>query len=143
MEFVHEIQEPLKKELQEVHRKAQQNGKLSTEEIKRADTALHALKSARTIEAMEEGGSYGRTGNYRNYNGHDYGREYGRDGYGGYGDSYGAMRSRDSEGRYNGGYRGGNYGDSNRTMMELERLMNEAGSEDERRKIRECMESMR
>lgn len=106
---MHKLLEFICDELEEIERKAEKQGKLSTQEIQYMDTLLHAKKNLLTAEAMmeEEDGMSGARGRGRNAR---------RDSMGRYSSRGGSNRSYD--GSYEGGsneggsYGGGSYGGS-------------------------------
>lgn len=100
---MHKLLEFICDELEEIERKAEKQGKLSTQEIQYMDTLLHAKKNLLTAEAMmeEEDGMSGARGRGRNAR---------RDSMGRYSSRGGSNRSYD--GSYEGGSYGGSYEDS-------------------------------
>lgn len=142
--MMEQLKQMLTKELEEIASK----GKMTAGELDTVDKLTHSLKSLETIMAMgeysNEGGSYGGS----------YGRSYG----GSYNSYEGGMSNEGSYGRGRGGNsRGGSYGGSyarnrggrsrgysrDNMMEELQELMEDAETEQEREAIRRCIEQMR
>lgn len=135
MHEMEELKKMLKKELQKIT----DQGKLTTGMLDAVDKLTHSIKSIETIIAMDEGGYS---------NGMDYGRSYARD-----------RRGRNSDGSYGyeGSYEDGSYrmrmdggrdqrysrrGYSRDLKHNLEELMDEVGSEKERRMIEKWMRQL-
>lgn len=107
-EDLHEICEKLTDEITEMNKKIDKNGgKMSAGDLTALDTITHALKSVKTVLAMEEGfddersgdyrGSYERGGNRGSYRGsYEQGGSYAR--------GRGRYAKRDSMGRYSSEY---------------------------------------
>jgi hypothetical protein len=98
-EDLHEICEKLTDEITEMNKKIDKNGgKMSAGDLTALDTITHALKSVKTVLAMEEGLDDERSGDYRgSYRGsYEQGGSYAR--------GRGRYAKRDSMGRYSSEY---------------------------------------
>jgi hypothetical protein len=122
-EVLYDLQDMLCHELSEIAGK----GKLSIEGVDIVEKMTHSLKHIASVLAMEEG--YSGDGSYAEERRNP-------------GESYRGYSSRRGRNRMTGRYmsRVGYSGDG--LKDELERLMDQAGSEQEREAIRRCMEQM-
>lgn len=135
MEAYYELKEMLCKELDDIVKK----GELSAGDLDVVDKLTHSIKSLVTIMAMNEGG-YSNEGSYE---------------YSGYGRS--GARRRDSMGRYadggssyrsyrDGGYSGRRYSrDEGKSQMieQLESMMEEASSQEEREVMKQALSKLK
>ena len=129
MEYMHELNDTLCDELEEISR----TGELGAGDLEIIHKLTDTIKNLDKIEMLEDGGGYSQAGDWEA----DMRGTYGR------GSSY-RGRKRDSMGRYSREGRGGRGGysrhDAKEAMMEqMEMLMDQAGSEREREAIRRCM----
>ena len=129
MDKMEELKKVLCDELDEIAKK----GKLTAGDLDTVDKLTHSIKSIETIMSMggysgeNYGASYARGNRGGSYDNMSY-----RDGMGG--GSY--ARRRDRRGRYSRGY------SRDDMREELQELMEEAGTEQEREAIRRCIEQM-
>lgn len=128
MEKMEELKEMLCEELDDITKK----GQLTAGDLDTVDKLTHSIKSLETIMAMN---GYSNDGSYESYDMMYDGRSNARNGRMNRG-SY--ARNRDARGRYS---RRGYSRDG--MMEELEDLMNEASTEQEKEAIRRCIEQMR
>lgn len=151
---LHELCEKLTMKLNEVNGRLKQAGsEINSDDLGIIDKLTHALKSIKTVIAMEEypdGYSGEYSGEYSREGGWNYNRPYYTSGNYYMGNS-GVRRMRDSMGRFtsrDGGYSNGNYSrgdgysrDASRKKMvqKLETLMDDTMSEQERMAIEECI----
>lgn len=137
MDAYYSLKKMLCRELEDVVKK----GELSAGDLDVVDKLTHSIKSLVTIMAMEEGG---------------YSNDGGNSGYSGYGGgNSGARRGRDSMGRYteggsynyrDGGYSGRRYSrEEGRSYLsgKLEKMMEEASSEEEREVLQSAMNRLK
>lgn len=103
---MHSICEKLTEELSELNKKMEKSGgNMSAGDLTALDTVAHALKSVKTVLAMEEGFDDDRSGDYRGSyerGGNRGGGSY--DGGGSYARGRGRYAKRDSMGRYSSEY---------------------------------------
>lgn len=138
MEYYQKLKKMLCKELEEIVEK----GELSAGSLEAVDKLTHSIKSLDTIMAMEEAG-YSREGGYS-------GR---RDSMGRYADggsynggSYGGSYARYNDGMEQSGYSGRRYSrDEGKANMisELQSLMADAPSQDERQVLQDAMRKLK
>ena len=129
MEYMYELKDKLCKELDEIARKPE----MGAGDLEIIHKLTDTIKNLDKIEMLEDDGGYSQAGDWEA----DMRGTYGR------GSSY-RGRKRDSMGRYSREGRGGRGGysrhDAKEAMMEqMEMLMDQAGSERERKAIRRCM----
>ena len=129
MDYMYELKDKLCKELDEIARKPE----MGAGDLEIIHKLTDTIKNLDKIEMLEDDGGYSQAGDWEA----DMRGTYGR------GSSY-RGRKRDSMGRYSREGRGGRGGysrhDAKEAMMEqMERLMDQAGSEREREAIRRCM----
>lgn len=130
MEYMYELKDNLCDELKEYARKQD----MSVGDLEIIHKLTDIIKNIDKISMPEEEGDYSREGYSRE--GGPYSRDYDREA------SYRGRR-RNSKGQYS---REGDYsreGGNSRMMEELEVLMDQAGSEEERRAIRRFMDQMK
>lgn len=130
MDYMYDLKEKLCDELEEYARKQD----MSAGDLEMVHKLTDTIKNIDKISMLEEEGGYSREGYSRE--GGSYSRDYDREA------SY-RSRRRDSKGQYS---REGDYsreGGNSRMMEELEVLMDQAGSEEERRAIRRFMDQMK
>lgn len=137
MDAYYSLKKMLCRELEDIVKK----GELSAGDLDVVDKLTHSIKSLVTIMAMEEGG---------------YSNDGGNSGYSGYGGgNSGARRGRDSMGRYtegdsynyrDGGYSGRRYSrEEGRSYLssKLEKMMEEASSEEEREVLQSAISRLK
>lgn len=142
MHELYELKEMLCDELEKITKK----GELSAGSLDAVDKLTHSIKSIDTIIAMDE---------YSEDDGmmwdESYARGDGRRGGGNRGRSYASRRNRDSMGRYSGDYSyRGSYArrgysrdkEMDNLKMELQEMLEEANSEEERKMIRKWLKQV-
>lgn len=130
---MHKLMEYICDELEELDRKVEKEGKLSSTEIQYADLLAHTKKNLLKAEEMSEGGEYSSMGSYSRTDGRSYARGRGRN------------ARRDSMGRYSseGRYSGeGGYSRAEDFHMEFEELMQKAPNDRVRQKMMDVMRDM-
>jgi hypothetical protein len=159
---MHEIKKKLMEELYEVEEKMKKatGGKVSAGDLEYIHKLTDTIKNIDKIEMLEEDGGYSEESHWMgegrmygtSYGGNSYarGRRYAKrdsmgrysrdDGYGGEGGYSGDVSYRDGGNSYRGGY---SRGDAKEHMVsQLEEMMHSAGSEEERRAIKQCIEKL-
>ena len=124
---MHKLMEYICDELEELDRKVEKEGKLSSTEIQYADLLAHTKKNLLKAEEMSEGEEYSSMGPYYRTDGRSYARGRGRN------------ARRDSMGRYSSE---GNYSRAEDFHMEFEELMRKAPNDRVRQKMNELMREM-
>lgn len=138
---MHKLMEYICKELEELERKADKEGKLSMAEIEYADKLAHMKKNLLKAEEMWEDSEYSMEGG-----GSYMGGSYARGPYtGGRGGSYargGRRGGRRGGANQYGSYATNGYSRAEDFRMELEELIEEAPNEQIKHKMRELMREM-
>lgn len=143
---MHKLMDYICKELEELERKADKDGKLSMAEVEYIDKLAHIKKSLLTSEAMMEDSEYSGSmdGSYgsRSYRG-NYDRSYYSNG--SYAGGRGRNARRDSMGRYSreGGSYDGGYSMGNEDFRtEMQELMQAAPNNQIRQKLQRIVSEM-
>ena len=143
---MHKLMDYICKELEELERKADKDGKLSMAEVEYIDKLAHIKKSLLTSDAMWEDSEYSGSmdGSYgsRSYRGNYDRSYYSNDSYAG---GRGRNARRDSMGRYSreGGSYDGGYSMGNEDFrMEMQELMQAAPNDQIRQKLQRIVSEM-